>query len=243
MNPDSSPRDDKRTIDARFLEAVQQLISREGFKNERQFLLAVGANHALLTKIRAGIQSAPKSLLQTLGERYYLNTHYILTGEGEPFLRPAGKEESNAKVVETPGFVRVPFLNIRAAATFAESFADDALAQSQETILVLGRAEDLPSGAITFEVAGDSMEEQLRHGTRVLAYPVPEADWQYMSSGVYAVIYTTHFVIKRVKNNELMDQGWLELHSDNPRAGSVKVMRKDLRKVWKVVRIVDSLVL
>jgi phage repressor protein C with HTH and peptisase S24 domain len=132
----------------------------------------------------------------------------------------------------------LPYLPFRARATFAESFTDDLHKynwEKAESIVVT----DLPDTSefkegLVVEVEGDSMETTLRNGSKVLVTPVQQSNWQYMSSGIYCIVYNDSFVIKRVKNNTLIENGLLTLHSDNPEAGSFPVRGNDIRAVWRV---------
>lgn len=91
---------------------------------------------------------------------------------------------------------------------------------------------------VVIEVSGNSMSPQLVDGARVIATEISHADWLYQSGGVFAVVYRDFFVIKRIRENELLTKQYLTLHSDNPLGGSVSVPAQDLRGLWKVHGIV-----
>ncbi len=96
------------------------------------------------------------------------------------------------------------------------------------------------SNAAVLEVEGNSMSPRLTHGAKVLAVCIDKDDWCYQSSGIYAVLYRDYFVIRRIKDNDLLTRNMLILHSDNPEAGSMPVPAKDIRGVWKVVKVVEA---
>ena len=68
---------------------------------------------------------------------------------------------------------------------------------------------------------------------------VDTGNWVYINSGVYVVVFSSFFVVKRVKNSPT--NGILSLHSDNTETGgSFEVPLSDVRRIWKVLRIVDA---
>lgn len=224
----------RKASDLRFLQAVQAIQVREGFKNNSQFLAAHGWNHALLNKIRAGLQSAPSEVLTVLAERYKLNLNYIFLGLEPMFIDGLVPQMAKSSY-------QVPFLPARAMATFAETYLNDFDYTQLSSIEYIS---DVPptKGAIAIEVEGDSMAEQLHPGSIILCVPVNQDDLKYLNSGVYTIIYGNHLVVKRIKNNDLLQSGTLTLHSDNPKHGSVTIMGEDIRHVWKVDQILKGVV-
>lgn len=216
----------------RFLAVVQQVMDRHGFRNNRQFLLAHGLNPNLLNKIKSGLQSPPQDVLAMLAERYKVNLNYIIVGQEPMFW-----EDDAAK--PTARLYKVPFLAIPAWGSFAESYLDDHTHVLERELEILADAAPKP-GSIALEVAGDSMADQLKEGTRVLVSPVNQAAWPYLNSGVFVVLFGSMLVIKRIKDNTLSRDGLLTLHSDNPMSGSLVVPAQDIRRVWQVDRVLDG---
>ena len=64
--------------------------------------------------------------------------------------------------------------------------------------------------------------------------PVPEPEWPYLPSGLYCLAYRADFVIKRLKDNTLLEKGLLLLHADAPLGGAYPVRSEDLRAVWQL---------
>jgi transcriptional regulator with XRE-family HTH domain len=195
-----------------------------------------------------------KPVLEKLATLYRVTPGYIQYGEEGPpptvvDVSSYVSEEvasyeikSNARRIsldEIP-FRVIPYLPIRARAGFAESFADDSYKYEREETLAVPGVPDTKEfeESLIIEVDGDSMDSgensTLRSGARVLVTPVQQADWQYMSSGVYCFVFRSTFVIKRVKDNTLLSKGMITLHSDNPNGGSLDVLGEDIRAVWKV---------
>ncbi len=234
----------RKASDLRFLQAVNAVMEREGFKNNRQFLAVHGLNLAMLNKIRTGLQSAPADVVTMMATRYGLNLNYIYLGLEPMFLddlalsiRPEAGDQITYRGLRK---YEIPFLSARATATFAESFLDDNQHSPSETIEILSDQAPSP-GTIAVEISGDSMADQLNEGARILVTPLNQADWKYANSGVYAVIYgNSHFVVKRIKDNTLLTDGTLTLYSDNPKHGSNTILGDDLRYLWQVQKILEG---
>lgn len=136
-------------------------------------------------------------------------------------------------------FIELPFVSIPARASFIE-MPDGVVGELNETRPVLCKESEVYYGQILIEVDGDSMEPTYPPGTVVRCKQIDPSDWDYLQSGVYAVVYANSFVIKRIKDNNYLD-GYLTLHSDNTETGGkINVKAEDLRQIWKVLRIVDA---
>ena len=96
-------------------------------------------------------------------------------------------------------------------------------------------------GQVVVEINGDNMEPRLCMGDRVRCLYVPPDNWPFLPAGVYGIAFSHYFVVKRVKNNELLARQLLTLHSDNSQTGgSLDVPREQIRHVWQVVEIVNG---
>lgn len=223
----------RKASDARFLLAVQAIMDREGYKTTRQFLLAHALNPNLINKIKTGLQSAPADIVADLALRYGLNLNYIYLGT-EPMF--TGQQMSQPQYGQT---YDVPFLSLRAWASFPDQYLDDEMPTVTERLTLLLDEAPKP-GSMAVEVQGDSMADQLKEGTRVLVSPVERGDWPYLNAGVFVVLLPNKLVIKRIKENTLRRQGTVVLHSDNPKSGSLEVTAEDLRQIWQVDRVVSA---
>lgn len=149
--------------------------------------------------------------------------------------------ETNASLVPvSDNTVEIPFVPVRFYASFVEAYADGSSATDTETFLVRSSVTKGQKHAVVIEISGNSMSPQLAHGAKVLAVPVSESNWEYQSGGVYAVMYRDYFVVKRIRDNELLTRKYLTLHSDNPNGGNVTVPLQDIRGLWKIVTIVEA---
>ncbi|WP_338873671.1 S24 family peptidase [Spirosoma sp. SC4-14] len=166
-----------------------------------------------------------------------ISADYLIRG----ILPILNSPEANAKVSDTDEeTVEIPFVPVRFYATFVESFADGYSTSETEMFRVRRPVLKGHKRAVVLEISGNSMSPQLAHGAKVLAVPINENDWEYQSGGVYAVMYRDYFVVKRIRDNELITRKYLTLHSDNPNGGNVTVPMQDIRGLWKIVTIVEA---
>lgn len=93
---------------------------------------------------------------------------------------------------------------------------------------------------VIIEIAGDSMEPDIKNRAKVLGEHVGGQNIKYESNGVFAVLYADRFVVKRIKTNDIIEKGRLVLHSDNDRYGPMTIDANDIKCIWKILRIVDS---
>lgn len=134
----------------------------------------------------------------------------------------------------------VPFLSINASATFVEMLEQQKFEVTETIPVYFAPGEEPRDGQIVIEVTGSSMEPTIFEKSRVLFESVPYNDIIYINSGIYAVVFDSQFVIKRVKENELLAKDYLTLYSDNPMGGSLQVPRNEIRKVWRAIDIVKQ---
>ncbi|CCH56261.1 putative phage repressor [Fibrisoma limi BUZ 3] len=166
-----------------------------------------------------------------------INADFLLRGLSPVLNDP----ETNAVLLPTDEeLIDVPFVPIKFYASFVETYTDGFGLKELESYRVRSSVAKGHKSAVVIEIAGNSMSPQLVHGAKILAVQVDQGDWEYQSGGVYAVMYRDYFVVKRIKDNELITRKYLTLHSDNPNGGSVTVALQDIRGLWKVVGIVEA---
>ena len=149
--------------------------------------------------------------------------------------------EANAHLsIADDDTIEVPFVPVKFYATFVESYSDHTSPTDAESFRVRKPLLKGHKQPVVLEISGNSMSPQFAHGAKVLAIPVSENNWEYQSGGVYAVMYRDYFVVKRIRDNELLTRKYLTLHSDNPNGGNVTVPLQDIRGLWKIVAIVEA---
>lgn len=166
-----------------------------------------------------------------------ISADYLIRG----LLPVLNSPEANAHLTLTEDeTLEVPFVPVKFYATFVESYSDHQTATDTDTFRVRRPLVKNHKNPVVLEISGNSMSPQLAHGAKVLAIPVSENNWEYQSGGVYAVMYRDYFVVKRIRDNELLTRKYLTLHSDNPNGGNVTVPLQDIRGLWKIVAIVEA---
>ncbi|GAB3767655.1 hypothetical protein GCM10028818_00860 [Spirosoma horti] len=141
-------------------------------------------------------------------------------------------------------YVQVPYLSARAQAGIPLMTYDNfTLNWIEETYPVFLPIIAISERHLIIEIAGDSMEPEIKGGALVLAEAVQKNDIKYESGGVYAVLYAgNRFVVKRIKTNTLNTNGTLKLWSDNDKYGHIDVHGEDILYMWKVVEKVREAV-
>jgi transcriptional regulator with XRE-family HTH domain len=154
---------------------------------------------------------------------------------------PSRVAEPSAALLREPApFQEVPYLPATGRAAFVA-----ALGASGEATLACALLPPLavpelpggpvPAGALVAEVDDYALAPVLYPQARVLALPVPAAEWPFLPPGLYCLAYRTRFAIRRLKDNTLLQQGLLLLHADQPAGGGAYPVRaEDLRAVWQV---------
>ncbi|GAB3500669.1 helix-turn-helix transcriptional regulator [Spirosoma knui] len=166
-----------------------------------------------------------------------ISADYLIRG----IMPVLNSPEANATLMTSDeDTLEVPFVPVRFYASFVESYADGINNTDMEMFRIRKPVMKGHKRAVVLEISGNSMSPQLAHGAKVLAVPVSESDWEYQSGGVYAVMYRDYFVVKRIRDNELLTRKYLTLHSDNPNGGNVTVPLQDIRGLWKIVTIVEA---
>lgn len=197
----------------------------------------LGVDSSKFSKITKGVAKPGYETIQGFLHLFPdLSLDFIMKGVG-----PIRKGRANADMVAS-GWVEVPFVPVRAYASFSKNYSDGVKMEDLEKVRVLSSVLDSAQSklVVVLEIDGNSMSPQLPDGSRVLASYVSPSDWVYASSGVFAILYRDFFVVKRIRQNDLIEKGFLNLYSDNEKHGSMTVQRSDIRGIWKVLRIVDS---
>ena len=147
-------------------------------------------------------------------------------------------EASPARAPAPPALAELPYLPATARTAFLAAVASLGVAQACAQLATLP-VPDLPlapdlAGTLVAEVDDYALAPVLPPRARVLATAVPAAEWPYLPPGVYCVLYRTSFAIRRLRDNTLLQQGVLLLHTDYPGGGAYPVRAEDLHAVWHV---------
>ncbi len=111
------------------------LKSRNQINSDREFALSIGISPSNLGDIKADRRSVTIEILNRATDTFGINSAYIITGAGHPFVKSTDSAEAppqkTREVVvvatqDTAGNTTVPLINHKAAATFVAGY------QSQE---------------------------------------------------------------------------------------------------------------
>ena len=142
--------------------------------------------------------------------------------------------ESNATLTKESAakYVSVPYVSIQARASIIEQ-GGYSQPEIEDTYHVLQEPGQDYGNSYVFEVNGDSMEPTITSGSKILCETIDQSNWQYINSGLYVIQFADYLLLKRVKSNDMLTKGYLELHSDNSQGGSVVVKQEDIRRIWR----------
>lgn len=201
----------------------------------------LGENSSKFYNILSGrAKPSYDTVLSLLAQYPEIRADFLLRGT-LPVLTTTPENLTNGQLVLVDeDIIELPFVPIRFYASFIENLTEGVQPHAMETYRVRKPVERMPKQSVVIEISGNSMSPQLVNGAKVMAVEVDSTDWEYQSGGVYAVIYRDYFVVKRIKENELLTRKVLTLHSDHPNGGTVTVSLADLRGIWKVISIVEA---
>lgn len=222
---------DNQAIDKEKAERFELLRKKLGL-NQSDFGERIGTGQSHVAKYEKAKRTIGKNIEYKLLREFNVSPDWWRTGEGEIF------NSGNANIVSDEIYVELTYIPQKARAGFTE--LQHTLNDPFETYRVLKNdLEGSIADQIVIEIDGDSMEPNYWTGSKVRCKVVPQGDWIYLNSGVYAVVYSNFFVVKRVKNSP--QNGILMLHSDNTETGgNLEVPLSEVRRIWKVLRIVDA---
>jgi len=196
----------------------------------------IGVTKASISAYEKGKAYPSGPILAKLALEFDLSIDELRFGEAATALLAPAPGPARA-APPPPALREIPYLPAPARAVFLEKLAGGLPAAVELlTCLALPDVPDTPefAGALVVEVNDSALEPTLRASARVLATPVPPADWPYMPPGLYCLAYRTSFAIRRLKDNTLLQTDLLLLHADNPSGGTYPVRAPDLRAVWHV---------
>lgn len=176
------------------------------------------------------------TILKLIEKYPEINADYLFKGI-EPILIEAKREGA---ILDDLIYEEVPYLPIKFQASFIENMNVSLKYEDLGRYSVLKASLKNKKAPVVIEIQGNSMSPLLQSGNKVLASQVTETEWGYISGGVYAVVYRDFFVVKRIKDNDLLTKKQLVLHSDNVRSGNITIPIEDIRGIWRVTNIIDA---
>ena len=233
----------KKLVNQRFFECINVLKNRSEVNSDREFALSVDISPSNLGDIKANRRSVTIEILNRAADKFGINSAYIVTGAGRPFVKASDTSEPAATKVrevvvvatqDTSGNTTVPLINHKAAATFVAGYQSQEWFEEQDSIL-------LPSYMIkegqcyALQVSGDSMEPTLQQDDWVICRLLDDSEYRYIGDGeVYVVVSEQKGIqIKRIRNR-LHQYGVIRCLSDNPKHETFDIPESELLQVWKV---------
>ena len=234
----------KKFVNQRFFECINMLKSRNEVNSDREFALSIGISPSNLGDIKADRRSVTIEILNRATDKFRINSAYVVTGAGHPFLKASDNSTESTPVKtreivvvatqDPSGNTTVPLINHKAAATFIAGYQSQEWFEEQDSIL-------LPSYMIkegqcyALQVSGDSMQPTLQQDDWVICRLLEESEYRYISDGeVYVVVSEQKGIqIKRIRNR-LHQYGVIRCLSDNPKHDTFDIPENELLQVWKV---------
>lgn len=165
-----------------------------------------------------------------------ISQDYLFKGI-EPILINSKKEGA---LLDDLAYEEIPYLPIKFQASFIETYNVSLKYEDLGKYSVLKATLKNKKQPVVIEIQGNSMSPQLQSGNKVLASKIQKIDWAYASGGVYAVMYRDFFVVKRIKDNDILSKGQLTLYSDNVKSGNITISVDEIIGVWKISNIIDA---
>lgn len=168
-----------------------------------------------------GKRSVPDELKQQLSQRFNVNLHWLITGQGEMYVggnagESACREQPNDGAVSRQPLalrdsVEVPMLDLKLSAGMGDEWGLGS--PTGESIYVPKRvARRYPSNSVFVGalVDGDSMEPTLHDGE-----PVVFVKGFVKGDGIYVLAVNGELFVKRLEFNRILNK--LRIISDNPK--------------------------
>lgn len=156
-----------------------------------------------------------------------INLEYLFTGVGYPLKSNGVLSRPSSVSFELPYYEN------------ESSFVSEPVAGYNKRLPVMVDGLDL-TDCIAFDVLDNSMSPQLHRGQKVIIKPEPIEKWDWLRSGVYVVKYASYAVIRRIKQNDLRENGKLVLYADNDISGAIHLKRADILAIYLVIQVVGS---
>ena len=223
-------------VTQRFIKCHNKLKEEKRIRSSRQFALSLDYLPQSLSEILKSRRDVTIELLRKAIEKYQMNPVYIYTGEGPMFMTEEDHKSFRVLTIVTNSQddERIVHVPVPAQAGYAGELANPTFIQ------------DLPSFTLpdykykvgthrSFDVSGDSMEPTLFEGDKVICSFLEPTLWEtsLKNNYVYVIVTRGDIVVKRVFN-QLKEEKYLELHSDNSFYDPFKVGIADIREIWYV---------
>lgn len=230
------------TLTQRVLEAFNELKKRSLVKNKSSFAQIGKFEPTHWSGYEKGLRRVSPEVAANLAKHFGLSLDYLLHGEGEMFSKSAPFDVQALGFLSDMPSVELPFISFKARASFIGLGGADVDPSQFETVrlsLLTPEEAERYTGAVVFEVDGDSMEPLMHSGQRVIAWPVPESKWEQLHNVACVVSYDDTVTIKAIRENDLFTKNLLTLYALDARAGYLPVARQSIRSIWRADEFFD----
>ena len=205
------------TINARFLEAMQEIMIQEGIPSELRLLEIMGFQPSLLRAIKSNEKSIEPSHIVILAN-YGISPIWLQNGTG-PFW---------TKDFEVFNLCAIPYTT---------DYTDLHRPEIIDTHIYATKDK---KGYIATKHYGHAMSPFLFDGDTICMKEIPVTEWYLANSGIFGVCYASMFAIRRIKDNDLIQRSCLVLHADNEKlGGTITIPSSDISRIFHVTHVIE----
>ena len=223
-------------VTQRFIKCHNKLREDKRVRSSRQFALSLDYLPQSLSEILKSRRDVTIELLRKAVEKYQMNPVYIYTGDGPMFMTEEDHKSFRVLTIVTNSQddERIVHVPVPAQAGYAGELANPTFIQDLPHFTLPDYKYKVGTHR-SFDVSGDSMEPTLFEGDKVICSFLEPTLWEssLKNNYVYVIVTRGDIVVKRVFN-ELKENKYLELRSDNSFYEPFKVSIGDIREIWYV---------
>lgn len=236
-------------------ERLKYIMETEGF-NKNSFSATIGmTNNVTITRIINEKRNPSRATCQKIVDRFPQYSYdWLFSGVGDMYNK-VGEEKkeddtnssisSNARRLDTTGFMNVPLIHVRAQCGYLSGYGDEEYLGSLPSLPVI--VDRTYHGKyMLFEAEGDSMDngskESICDGDIVLAREIQRDLWRYklhIKDWYFIIVHRTEGIaIKQIIDHDV-EHGIITCHSLNDMFRDYKVHLDEVAELYNLIKIVD----
>lgn len=226
------------------VDRILQYIDYKGI-NKNKFYNKTGLSNGFLDKVRDIGVSKIEKILSAYND---INPLWLISGEGDMILdknkaaEPQAPYSQDAKLSSNGDFMHTPVVINYAKAGYLSGYADQEFIDSLPKILLPKEYEK--GNYLVFEIEGDSMNDQLKEGDKVLAKELPREYWSsklQIDKYLFIIVSRDGIVVKQILKHDVAT-GKILCHSLNksPEYSDFTISLKSVYKLFYIKKIIDS---
>jgi len=222
------------------VDRILQYISYKGI-NKSKFYAKTGLSNGFLDKVKDVGVSKIEKILSSYGD---INPIWLICGDGDmiidkdldPGLIKDGKPVPHGDFMHTPVVINY------AKAGYLAGYGDQEFIDSLPKILLPKEYEK--GNYLVFEIEGDSMNDQLQEGDKVLAKELPKEYWSsklQINKYLFIIVSRDGIVIKQITKHDVAT-GKIRCHSLNnsPEYSDFTMSLNTVYKLFYIKKIIDK---